>query len=322
MERAKKYNKPILLDISNYRRNWRYTHLSESTPPLFIMNNRHDFTKQTKEIVAKRVGYTCSNPECNRHTIGPNANPKKATLIGEAAHITAASPNGPRFDETLRPEDRMHIDNAIWLCCNCATLIDKDQERYTVGLVRKWKEDSENRILQNLLGNNSVVTAGATPFLEADLIWARASRRNTGYSNKNPIVFEDGQWVMPINISKRLPIIHWEIRWYFDFIIHNNSQCPAYNVKVEEIGDIRLASISRLNNINNLPPFQSLDLETEHVFLIEGVHTEADEILRQRIPKALEGVKLKISYQDDQRNMHCTIVELYENKIVNKKFKG
>jgi hypothetical protein len=46
--------------------------------------------------------------------------------IGEAAHISAAAPGGPRFDGSMTPEQRRHCDNGIWMCSNHAFLIDED----------------------------------------------------------------------------------------------------------------------------------------------------------------------------------------------------
>lgn len=59
---------------------------------------RDDFSEEAKLILARRVNYHCSNPICGESTTGPQTNPTKSMNIGVAAHITAASPNGPRFD--------------------------------------------------------------------------------------------------------------------------------------------------------------------------------------------------------------------------------
>lgn len=67
---------------------------------------RDDFSAATKELLAKRVGYRCSNPDCRQPTSGPQEDPSKAINVGVAAHITAASPDGPRFDPSLTPEQR------------------------------------------------------------------------------------------------------------------------------------------------------------------------------------------------------------------------
>jgi hypothetical protein len=62
------------------------------------MHPRDEFSKETKEIVAKRVGSRCSNPNCRRPTSGPQTHPRKTVNIGVAAHITAAAPGGARYD--------------------------------------------------------------------------------------------------------------------------------------------------------------------------------------------------------------------------------
>ena len=114
------------------------------------MSKRDDFTKATIDILAKRVGYLCSNPDCRKHTVGPNDNPEKSTTIGVAAHITAAASEGPRYNRLLSTEQRTHIDNGIWLCSNCATFIDKDEVKFTVELLNQWKMNSENELLEHL----------------------------------------------------------------------------------------------------------------------------------------------------------------------------
>lgn len=63
--------------------------------------------------------------------------------LGIAAHITAASPNGPRFDSTLSPESRASLENGIWLCHICAARIDRDEDRYPTSLILAWKQQAE-----------------------------------------------------------------------------------------------------------------------------------------------------------------------------------
>lgn len=106
---------------------------------------RDDFSAKIKDTLAKRVGFICSNPECQMLTIGPNSDINKNTSIGVAAHLTAASKGGPRFNERSSSEERQGINNAIWLCQSCSTLIDRDIERYTVQRLNDWKVEAEKR---------------------------------------------------------------------------------------------------------------------------------------------------------------------------------
>lgn len=105
--------------------------------------NRDDFSQQVKDTLAKRVGYHCSNPDCQKPTIGAQEGGDRSINIGIAAHITAAAPGGPRYDSSMTPEKRRSIDNGIWLCSNCSIMIDRDEYKYTVELLKNWKKQAE-----------------------------------------------------------------------------------------------------------------------------------------------------------------------------------
>lgn len=104
---------------------------------------RDDFTQQTLDILGKRVGMRCSNPRCRKLTTGPRTEPTHIINVGVGAHITGASAGGPRFESDLSSEARRSPENGIWLCQNCAKLIDSDSNRYTVDLIRSWKDQAE-----------------------------------------------------------------------------------------------------------------------------------------------------------------------------------
>ncbi len=111
---------------------------------------RDDFRRGVREAVAARVGLRCSNPECQKLTSGPAVDPARALNIGVAAHITAASPGGPRFKEMLTSEQRSSVENAIWLCQSCAALIDRDLDRFPVAVLCRWKEKAEEEAARAL----------------------------------------------------------------------------------------------------------------------------------------------------------------------------
>jgi len=93
------------------------------------MNNRDDFPPKVKETLLKRVGNRCSNPDCQKLTTGPHSSPDDSVNTGVAAHITAAAPGGPRYNSNLTEKERKATANGIWLCQNCAKLIDNDEKK-------------------------------------------------------------------------------------------------------------------------------------------------------------------------------------------------
>jgi hypothetical protein len=108
---------------------------------------RDEFDSRIKDTLARRVGYRCSNPDCQKATSGPHSDPLKVLNVGVAAHITAAALGGPRYDGKLSSAERKSINNAIWLCQICAKLVDNDPQRYSTELLRAWKAEAEQRQL-------------------------------------------------------------------------------------------------------------------------------------------------------------------------------
>src|SRR3569833_1458542 len=104
---------------------------------------RDEFNQDTKLVLAHRASLVCSNPYCEAPTGGPQDDAGKALNVGVAAHITAASKDGPRYDPALSPDQRSSSENGIWLCQTCAKLVDNDHSMYTSDLLRAWKTNRE-----------------------------------------------------------------------------------------------------------------------------------------------------------------------------------
>jgi len=108
------------------------------------MPKRDDFPIAIKRILAQRSGYLCSKPGCRKLTIRPHSDPEKSLSNGVAAHINAASKNGPRYDPNQSEEERSSINNAIWLCHDHSDIVDKDEKKYPEELLREWKKSMRN----------------------------------------------------------------------------------------------------------------------------------------------------------------------------------
>jgi ABC-type nitrate/sulfonate/bicarbonate transport system ATPase subunit len=123
------------------------------------MSTRDNFSPATKETLAKRVGWRCSNPDCRKLTIGPHEEDTKSVNIGVAAHITAAASGvgAKRYDPNLSTEERKAITNGIWLCQNCGKLVDSNEPKYSVELLLNWKRDAENRAALEVENANQAI---------------------------------------------------------------------------------------------------------------------------------------------------------------------
>jgi hypothetical protein len=139
---------------------------------------RDDFSQGTKDLLAKQVNLRCSNPGCKQPTSGPQVDPAKAINVGVAAHITAASFGGPRYNPTLTSDERCSPENGIWLCQKCAKLIDNDEVHYDVDRVRNWKRgaiDAARRALEGGVVKESTPPLTyedpALQFVEATGVW-------------------------------------------------------------------------------------------------------------------------------------------------------
>lgn len=102
---------------------------------------RDDFDNKTKEQLAKRVGFRCSNPECKHSTIGPKSGGGSNTT-GVAAHITAASPGGPRYDSILNRLSANQFIMEFGFAKIVQKIIDNDTKLYTVMRLIMWKNNS------------------------------------------------------------------------------------------------------------------------------------------------------------------------------------
>jgi hypothetical protein len=115
-------------------------------------STRDEFPTGIIDTLRKRAAFICSNPNCRNMTIAASeASTEKVQYIGVAAHITSAAAGGPRYDTSLTPAERQGVQNGIYLCNNCATLVDKNNGiDYSVALLKELKATHEKWVLYNL----------------------------------------------------------------------------------------------------------------------------------------------------------------------------
>lgn len=147
-----------------------------------------------------------------------------------------------------------------------------------------------------------IVQKSERPFVEADLIWSNSQRWNKGYSYKNKEIYGN-----VIVVGNDKPIILWNLVWNFKIALYNNSRCPAFNIKIEQVGGTNFSTIDSLPKINNLPPYADIKLRAGFEDYFEGTSLEADELIKLKVPDVIQGLQMRITYNDETGNKHSTI---------------
>jgi hypothetical protein len=92
-----------------------------------------------------RAGGRCEFDNCNEYLLEhkPTGTPVN---VGDKSHIWAFRKTGPRGRSKGRPTEIHELANLMLLCKSCHHTVDKFPERYTVDVLRKFKNDHEQRI--------------------------------------------------------------------------------------------------------------------------------------------------------------------------------
>lgn len=266
---------------------------------------RDDFSAPTKKILASRVGYICSNPDCRKNTIGPGQNKNETVSIGVGAHISAAAPGGKRYDPTLTPAQRSDAENGLWLCQNCAKLIDSDDVKYTATLLAEWKNTAEQNAQQAIATNQSPV-AVLQPYADPDLIWVTSARWQTGISSKNrDLLAKSGGRLHEFDVIRL-----YSFSWRYRFKIYNNSSVPLVNLKLtRKPGTPFFTNVDIIPKINNMPSLGDITLNAEKIISFEGTGMEAEPAMEPLFPPHLNGMQFLLEYQSENRTYYyadCT----------------
>ena len=106
-----------------------------------------NYTDNTVKQLYCLSGNACANPECRKILI------ENGIHLGEIAHISAASPNGPRYDPNMDDNERRDYKNLILLCPECHNKIDTTPEDYPIELLYSWKKNHKKIVVSNVYKN-------------------------------------------------------------------------------------------------------------------------------------------------------------------------
>ncbi len=116
--------------------------------------------KEMKALIAMSGGI-CAFPECSRRLVEPGNADDPMAFLGEMAHVVGDSRQGPRGDLPMSDEDRDRHTNLLLLCGDHHKIIDSQPRTYSVSVLRRIKEDHEERVRR--------ATSGTAPPLSVTL---------------------------------------------------------------------------------------------------------------------------------------------------------
>lgn len=127
---------------------------------------RDDFTRHTKSKLAESANGRCVRPGCGRLTQCTDPVTNLRVNFGAAAHDSAASSGGPRFDPFLTPEQRRAFENGAWLCMSCATIVDRLSHLFPQGTLRGWQAQAIRFLASGVLISTPLVQINITEACE------------------------------------------------------------------------------------------------------------------------------------------------------------
>lgn len=233
---------------------------------------RDDFEAKTIEALKHRSAYICSKPNCKALTLAPSTEDNSKYIYnGIAAHITAASRTGPRHDSSLTTEERKSIDNAIFLCSSCATIIDKNNGLdFSVAQLKRWKQDHEDWVAANL-GTSIFAASGDLLRPQIEILFQNEESTKilrTISTDEGP---KDSQ-------DARSDLAYRSMR--VDFVIVNTGVAPAHDIDVFVTfpNSIQVYSDQEFESLWYLAPYDiSEDTETYFRKSFERNHKPAME---------------------------------------------
>ncbi len=105
---------------------------------------------KTRITLWGRGGGRCSFLPCRRDLVLDAEGPDAESLVGEAAHIVAEEPKGPRGDSAMPVEERNRYPNLILLCSVHHKLVDDQPEAYPSERLHSMKSEHEQWVRQAL----------------------------------------------------------------------------------------------------------------------------------------------------------------------------
>ena len=123
------------------------THERQNIRPIEVSSSSRYITESTRYLLWGQAAGRCEFAGCNK-PLWKSPVTQEQVNIAQAAHIWSFSPDGPRGNKGIPPEQLNECSNLMLACHACHKLIDEDKlgERYSVAVLQRMKEEHERRI--------------------------------------------------------------------------------------------------------------------------------------------------------------------------------
>ncbi len=104
---------------------------------------KRSYTDRTLKLLWGRAAGRCAMPECRIELYAEATDYDPIVVIGEIAHVEAASAQGPRAAPQMGAVDKNAYDNLMLLCQNCHGRVDGQPHFHSVARLRDIKQAHE-----------------------------------------------------------------------------------------------------------------------------------------------------------------------------------
>lgn len=126
-------------------------------------------------------GNQCAFPECKEVLVF------EKDVIGEICHIEAENSKGPRYNTAQTDDERRAFENLILLCPKHHKIIDGDEGKYVVGILKGYKADHEKQFKESSFEVSDDEISKALAKLEVTQINVNSSSGTQGVTNSGDI---------------------------------------------------------------------------------------------------------------------------------------
>lgn len=104
---------------------------------------------RTKMILSFQSGGICALPGCGKPLVYDSPS-SSSQHIAEAAHIEGENPGAARYDPNMTQQKRDAVENLLFLCPNCHTVIDKSESDWPTEKLHEIKKAHRQNIMEAL----------------------------------------------------------------------------------------------------------------------------------------------------------------------------